>query len=182
MIFLVAAIFEIGGYYIPWIDNLLDTIASPASIVAGTVITASFVTGLDPWLQWLLGVIAGGASLRTVLPFPRLAGAALSTFLIWQAADRARLLLALAESGLELAHVHQLLLHGLLQRGPARRHLPRPAGRGPDVAPAWESQRLRLWLEDAGADLDLVTWPESTGAAAVPIGSGRRMLPSAGSR
>jgi len=24
MIFLVAAIFEIGGYYIPWIDNLLD--------------------------------------------------------------------------------------------------------------------------------------------------------------
>ena len=59
MVFLVATLFEIGGYYIPWIDNLLDTIASPASIVAGTVITASFVTGMDPWLQWLLGVIAG---------------------------------------------------------------------------------------------------------------------------
>ena len=45
---------------------LLDTIASPASIVAGTVITASFVTGMDPWLQWLLGVIAGGGAAGAV--------------------------------------------------------------------------------------------------------------------
>ncbi|MFQ3168413.1 MAG: hypothetical protein ACI8QI_000958, partial [Limisphaerales bacterium] len=30
MVFLVATLFEIGGYYIPWIDNLLDTVASPA--------------------------------------------------------------------------------------------------------------------------------------------------------
>ena len=60
MIFLVAAIFEIGGYYIPWIDNLLDSVASPAAIAAGTLITASFITGMDPWLQWLLALIAGG--------------------------------------------------------------------------------------------------------------------------
>ena len=60
VIFLVAAIFEIGGYYIPWIDNLLDSVASPAAIVAGTLITASFITGMDPWLQWLLALIAGG--------------------------------------------------------------------------------------------------------------------------
>ena len=60
MTFLVAAIFEIGGYYIPWIDNLLDSVASPAAIVAGTLITASFITGMDPWLQWLLALIAGG--------------------------------------------------------------------------------------------------------------------------
>ena len=66
MVFLVATLFEIGGYYIPWVDNLLDTIASPASIVAGTVITASFVTGMDPWLQWLLGVIAGGGAAGAV--------------------------------------------------------------------------------------------------------------------
>ena len=66
MVFLVATLFEIGGYYIPWIDNLLDTIASPASIVAGTVITASYVTGMDPWLQWLLGVIAGGGAAGAV--------------------------------------------------------------------------------------------------------------------
>ena len=66
VVFLVATLFEIGGYYIPWVDNLLDTIASPASIVAGTVITASFVTGMDPWLQWLLGVIAGGGAAGAV--------------------------------------------------------------------------------------------------------------------
>ena len=66
MVFLVATLFEIGGYYIPWIDNLLDTIASPASIVAGTVITASCVNGMDPWLQWLLGVIAGGGAAGAV--------------------------------------------------------------------------------------------------------------------
>ena len=59
MIFLVAAIFEIGGYYIPWIDNLLDSVASPASIIAGTLITASFITGMDPWLQWLLCAATG---------------------------------------------------------------------------------------------------------------------------
>jgi hypothetical protein len=66
MVFVAATLFEIGGYYIPWIDNLLDTIASPASIVAGTVITASFITGMDPWLQWLLGVIAGGGAAGAV--------------------------------------------------------------------------------------------------------------------
>ncbi len=66
IIFLVAAIFEIGGYYIPWIDNLLDTIASPAAIVAGTLITASFITGMEPWLQWLLGLIAGGGAAGAV--------------------------------------------------------------------------------------------------------------------
>ena len=60
MIFLVAAIFEVGGYYVPWIDNLLDSVASPAAVVAGTLITASFITGMDPWLQWLLALIAGG--------------------------------------------------------------------------------------------------------------------------
>ena len=66
MVFLVATLFEIGGYYIPWIDNLLDTVASPAAIVAGTVITASFITGMEPWLQWLLGLIAGGGAAGAV--------------------------------------------------------------------------------------------------------------------
>ena len=39
--FSVATVAEIGGYYIPWVDHLLDTMATPAAIVAGTVITAS---------------------------------------------------------------------------------------------------------------------------------------------
>jgi hypothetical protein len=56
----VATVLEIGAYYIPWLDNLLDTVASPAAVVAGAVVTASVVAGLDPYLKWTLAVIAGG--------------------------------------------------------------------------------------------------------------------------
>jgi hypothetical protein len=58
--FSVATAVEIAGYYIPWVDHLLDTIATPAAIVAGTLITASMVTGMSPFLKWSLAVIAGG--------------------------------------------------------------------------------------------------------------------------
>jgi hypothetical protein len=43
-----ATIFEIAGYYVPWIDNLLDTITTPAALVAGTIVTASVVSELSP--------------------------------------------------------------------------------------------------------------------------------------
>lgn len=56
----VATLLEIGAYYIPWLDNLLDTIASPAAVVAGVVVSASVITGIDPYLKWTLAVIAGG--------------------------------------------------------------------------------------------------------------------------
>jgi len=56
----VATLLEIGGYYIPWIDNLLDSVASPAAVVAGVVVSASVITGMDPYLKWTLAVIAGG--------------------------------------------------------------------------------------------------------------------------
>jgi phosphoglycerol transferase MdoB-like AlkP superfamily enzyme len=58
--FSVATCLEIAGYYIPWIDHLLDTIATPAAIVAGTVITASMVSGMSPLLKWTLAAMAGG--------------------------------------------------------------------------------------------------------------------------
>lgn len=60
--FSVATCLEIGGYYIPWVDHLLDAIASPAAVVAGTVITASLVTDMSPFLKWTLAVIAGGGA------------------------------------------------------------------------------------------------------------------------
>ncbi len=53
---------EIAGYYIPWLDHFLDTIATPAAIIAGTVVTASFVTDVSPFLRWTLAVIAGGGA------------------------------------------------------------------------------------------------------------------------
>jgi hypothetical protein len=56
----VATLLEIGAYYIPWLDNLLDSVASPAAVVAGVVVSASVITGMDPFLKWTLAVIAGG--------------------------------------------------------------------------------------------------------------------------
>ena len=56
----VATIVEICGYYIPFVDHLLDTIATPAAIVAGTIVTASVLGELSPFLRWPLGIIAGG--------------------------------------------------------------------------------------------------------------------------
>lgn len=56
----VATALEIAAYYVPWVDNLLDSIATPAAIVAGTIVTASVVTGMSPMLKWSLAVIAGG--------------------------------------------------------------------------------------------------------------------------
>jgi len=64
--FAIATCLEIAGYYIPWVDNLLDTIATPAAIVAGTIVTASVVSGMSPFLKWALAVIAGGGVAGTV--------------------------------------------------------------------------------------------------------------------
>ncbi len=66
VVFLVAAIFEIAGYYLPIIDNFLDTLATPAAVVAGTLITAAFLVDMEPWLQWVLGVVAGGGTAGAV--------------------------------------------------------------------------------------------------------------------
>ena len=60
--FSVATVIEIGGYYIPWVDHLLDTMATPAAIVAGTVITAAMVSNTSPMLKWTLAAIAGGGA------------------------------------------------------------------------------------------------------------------------
>jgi len=56
----VATVLEIIAYYVPWLDNLLDSVATPAAVIAGAVVTASVVTGIDPYLKWSLAVIAGG--------------------------------------------------------------------------------------------------------------------------
>ena len=64
--FALATVLEIGAYYIPFLDNLLDTIAGPAAVLAGILVSASVVTGMDPFLRWTLAVIAGGGIAGTV--------------------------------------------------------------------------------------------------------------------
>ncbi|RYC70362.1 MULTISPECIES: DUF4126 domain-containing protein [Spirosoma] len=58
----VATIVEVGAYYIPWLDNLLDGIATPASIIAGTLLSTSFLQIENPILHWGLGLMLGGGS------------------------------------------------------------------------------------------------------------------------
>ena len=60
MTFAIATMVEVSAYYIPWVDNLLDTVATPAAIVAGTVATASVITDMSPMMTWTLALIAGG--------------------------------------------------------------------------------------------------------------------------
>ena len=56
-----ATLIELLAYYIPWVDNLLDSIATPAAVIAGTGMTSMLLEGsTDPVLQWSLAIIAGG--------------------------------------------------------------------------------------------------------------------------
>lgn len=62
----VATLMEVLAFYIPWFDNILDTIALPAAAVAGTAVMASTAVDIDPLLQWALAIIAGGGTAATV--------------------------------------------------------------------------------------------------------------------
>jgi hypothetical protein len=57
-----ATLLEIVAYYVPWLDHLLDVAATPASVMAGALITASVVTGMPPLVKWALAVMAGGGT------------------------------------------------------------------------------------------------------------------------
>jgi hypothetical protein len=58
----VATLLEILAYYVPGVDNLLDAIATPAALIAGTVVSAAVMTDLPPIVKWTTAVIAGGGA------------------------------------------------------------------------------------------------------------------------
>jgi hypothetical protein len=60
--FLFATVLEVAAYWIPWLDNALDALAAPVTVVAGVLATASVVTDVDPFLKWTVAVIAGGGA------------------------------------------------------------------------------------------------------------------------
>lgn len=62
IVFATAAALEIGAYYIPWVDNIMDMIAAPAAVIAGTLAAASSFTDMNPLLAWSLSLIAGGGT------------------------------------------------------------------------------------------------------------------------
>jgi hypothetical protein len=77
----IATIVEIAAYYIPVVDNLLDTIAIPLATLAGTAVMVSTVADLSPVITWALAIIAGGgtaAAIKTSASTTRL-GSTVST-------------------------------------------------------------------------------------------------------
>jgi|SRR6478672_8739165 len=75
-----ASIAEIVAYYIPWLDNVLDHIALPVAVAAGTLLSASFISGdWSPAIKWGLGLLAGGTTagiIHTGMGFLRLGSTA----------------------------------------------------------------------------------------------------------
>ncbi|MCJ7466967.1 MAG: DUF4126 domain-containing protein [Maribacter sp.] len=62
----VATLVEIFGYFIPWIDHLLDAFAIPMAAIAGTAVMVSTIAGLDPLVTWALAIIAGGGTATAI--------------------------------------------------------------------------------------------------------------------
>jgi hypothetical protein len=57
---------EILAYYVPFIDNLLDTITTPMAIGAGTLLMTSVLPIDNNMLKWITGFIMGGGAAATI--------------------------------------------------------------------------------------------------------------------
>jgi hypothetical protein len=58
----VATLAEVTAYYLPGVDHLLDVIATPVAIVAGSIAAAAVMTDLPPLVKWTTAIIAGGGA------------------------------------------------------------------------------------------------------------------------
>lgn len=76
--FATASILEISAYYIPWLDNAMDSISTPVAVIAGTVLTSSVILDISPFFRWSLAIIAGGGAAGVVQASTMLARAASS--------------------------------------------------------------------------------------------------------
>jgi len=63
----VATICEVAAYYIPWVDNALDTVATPAAMIAGTLATMAVSSGeMSQFAGWAAAIIVGGGTAGVV--------------------------------------------------------------------------------------------------------------------
>ncbi len=65
----IAATVEIIAYFIPWVNNFLDSIEIGVAPIAGMFITASTLSiagDFDPTFLWVMAVIAGGVTAETM--------------------------------------------------------------------------------------------------------------------
>ena len=61
-----ATVLEISAYYIPFIDNLLDTVTTPLAVGAGTLLLTSVLPIDNDFLKWVTGFIFGGGTAGTI--------------------------------------------------------------------------------------------------------------------
>ena len=61
-----ATVFEIVAYYIPFVDNLFDSITTPLAVGAGTLLLTSVLPIDNDMLKWVTGFIVGGGIAATV--------------------------------------------------------------------------------------------------------------------
>ncbi len=61
-----ATLLEIAAYYVPFIDNLLDTVAAPSAAIAGTLLATSVIPVDNEWIKWIIGTVAGGGGASLV--------------------------------------------------------------------------------------------------------------------
>ena len=66
IVLIAATAAEIAGYYVPWVDNLLDTIATPAAGLAGTLMMMGMLDGAPDAVRWGVGIVGGGGTALTV--------------------------------------------------------------------------------------------------------------------
>lgn len=66
LVFAIASVVEVVAYYVPLLDNVLDTITTPAAVIAGVLLTAASMTEVSPLLTWTLAIIAGGGTAALV--------------------------------------------------------------------------------------------------------------------
>jgi hypothetical protein len=57
-----ATVLEIAAYYVPFFDNLLDAISTPAAVMAGVLASASVMVDLPPWLRYPVAIIGAGST------------------------------------------------------------------------------------------------------------------------
>ncbi len=62
----IATLVEICAYFVPYIDNVLDTISVPLATFAGTIVMMSTVADLSPEVTWALAIIAGGGTAAAI--------------------------------------------------------------------------------------------------------------------
>jgi hypothetical protein len=62
ILLVVATVLEVLAYFVPFIDNALDTVATPAAMAAGVGASASVLADFSPVMQWGLAAVAGGGA------------------------------------------------------------------------------------------------------------------------